>query len=76
MKYLNNILQQFDRWIASSIVLRKSLPFIPIIGIPLTFRYHMIHGDTGIENLYISVLTAVIQGCIIGDIFYKITLYF
>lgn len=31
--------------------LRKTLPFIPILGIPLTCIFHKKYGDTGIEDL-------------------------
>ncbi len=40
---------------------RKLLPFIPIIGIPLTLVFHCRCEDTGIENPYIGWVSAVWQ---------------
>lgn len=42
-------------------ILRKLLPWIPIIGIPLTFKYESKYGDTGLDNVIVLILTAFIQ---------------
>jgi len=42
-------------------ILRKLLPWIPIIGIPLTFKYESKYGDTGLDNSIIFMLTAFVQ---------------
>jgi hypothetical protein len=44
-----------------AVIWRKFLPFIPIIGIPLTIIFHQVYGDTGIENNTINWITAFIQ---------------
>ena len=52
--------------------IRRMLPWIPIIGIPLTLFYHLKYGDTGIEGYY-SILTAVLQGLYCVALVYFIT---
>jgi len=42
-------------------VLRKFLPFIPIIGIPLTIIFHQVYKDTGIENNYVNWASSILQ---------------
>ena len=48
------------------------LPFLPIIGIPLTFIYEVIYQDTGIKNNNISRISAFLQAVsvIVFSIFY------
>lgn len=53
-----------------SVKWRKLFPFLPIIGIPLTFIYHKKYGDTGIENTTISCITAAIQSISIFCLFF------
>ena len=40
---------------------KKIVPFIPIIGIPLTISLHSKYGDTGIENNIVSVISSIFQ---------------
>jgi len=49
---------------------RKFLPFIPVFGILLTLIYHHKFGDTGIENITTSLITALIQAVSIYGLFY------
>lgn len=46
--------------------LRKTLPFIPIVGIPLTLYFHAKYEDTGIECPGIGISTALLQGVVIA----------
>lgn len=41
--------------------LRKIMPWIPVIGFPLTIYYQGKYGDTGIDNEFIKWSTAIIQ---------------
>ena len=43
------------------VILRKFLPFIPLIGIPLAIFYHNKFNDTGLENNIINFLSAFLQ---------------
>lgn len=51
---------------------RKLCPYIPIIGIFLTFKYHDIYGDTGIEDNLINMITAILQAISIFGLGYFI----
>ena len=50
------------------IIWRKFLPFIPILGIPLTVIYHNEFGDTGLESNSINFITAIIQAISISAV--------
>ena len=52
------------------VILRKFLPYTPIIGMPLTLFYHCRFGDTGIENNTTSWISAFIQAVSILGLFY------
>lgn len=42
--------------------LRQILPWIPIVGIPLTGVYHCKYGDTGIEDFgLVFFLSGIVQ---------------
>ena len=51
------------------VIWRKFLPFIPILGIPLTFIYHNEFGDTGIENNTTNWVTAFVQAISVFGLF-------
>lgn len=55
-------------------ILRKLLPWIPIIGIPLTFKYESKYGDTGLDNIVVLILTAFIQAIsIVGGFIFLVS---
>ncbi len=56
----------------TAVIWRKFLPFIPIIGIPLTIIFHQVYEDTGIENNTINWITSVIQAISIVILVYAI----
>jgi hypothetical protein len=47
--------------IIDGVIWRKFLPFIPLLGIPLTVIYHHKYGDTGLENKTLNWITAFWQ---------------
>lgn len=55
--------------------IRKILPFIPVIGIPLTYFYHLKFGDTGLENDKISQISSVYQ-VISLVVFFSLAIWF
>lgn len=56
----------------TAVIWRKFLPFIPILGIPLTMIFHKIYEDTGIENDTINWITSFIQSISIVILVYAI----
>jgi hypothetical protein len=54
-------LKTVARLLKTAVIWRKCLPFIPLIGIPLTIIFHDVYGDTGIENNTISWITCFIH---------------
>ena len=53
--------------------LRKVFPFIPVIGLFLTWTYHTKYGDTGIENIFIAVISGFLQSIYIAFVALLIT---
>ena len=53
---------------------RKTLPFIPIVGLFLTPKYHIKYGDTGLSNPTILWVSALLQGVYIISLFATLTL--
>lgn len=51
------------------VIWRKFLPYLPIVGIPLTLIYHYKFGDTGIEDYTTSWITAFIQAISVFGLF-------
>ncbi len=59
-------------FLVGAAIWRKFLPFIPVIGIPLTIIFHQVYGDTGIENNTINWITSFIQAFSIVILVYAI----
>jgi hypothetical protein len=59
-KEINNQTEK-KQWTLYGVIWRKFLPFIPLLGIPLTVIYHHKYGDTGLENNTLNWLAAFWQ---------------